>query len=97
MIIHVRGALMFHQLLGDQQPVHLEVPEGATIVEVLQLLAGTSGASFGRLVFEAGTDDKVKSGISFVVNGFSHWNLAGQLNHRLTEGDELLLPMLTGG
>lgn len=99
MEIAVSGALIYRKALGNSDhPLRLSVREGATIMQVLFLLAESQGEDFKKLVFEQGNPEKVKKTVTFHLNGTPHWNLPRQLATPVHDGDALeLIPMMTGG
>ncbi len=73
-----------------------ELREGASISDLMNLLAEKYGESFKKEVYETGMED-LKTGFVLTVNG----TLMGQLNGiktKLREGDEVsLMSLATGG
>ena len=73
-----------------------ELREGASISDLMSLLAEKYGEPFKKEVYETGMED-LKTGFVLTVNG----TLMGQLNGiktKLREGDEVsLMSLATGG
>lgn len=97
MKIQVSGTLMFKPVLGDRQPLCIEVETGTTIEGLLSILGRKLGPPFQKLVFIPGGGG-VKNTVLFVLNGTPHWNLKDRLASPLQHGDTIQLsPIMTGG
>ncbi len=82
--------------LANRREDILDVPDRATVMDVLGILAKTYGVKFRDYVFDPRTGTP-KSYLQFLLNGNSISNLDG-LSTVLTENSELvIIPPVGGG
>lgn len=81
--------------LLDKKDEEFNLKEGATLSELLEMLAGKYGKAFQKEVFEHGLND-LKTGFVATVNGILMDQLDG-IETKLKEGDNIILMSLMSG
>jgi sulfur-carrier protein len=92
--VKVSTILHLVQVLGDREMV-VEVSEGATVAELMRLLAEHSDPGKADLLF-ADRSGSLQSSITIMVNG-RHVAFLNGLNTILSEADEVLVLPAAGG
>ena len=84
------------KLIGAEQTEKVELPNGASVEDLLLKLSGIHGEPFKKTVYEPGDSD-LKSNFILSVNGL----LLNQLNGirtKLKDGDTvIIMPIVSGG
>ena len=81
-------------MLGKSEE-EIELKEGATIGDLLNVLSGKYGEAFRKEVYEPGLQD-LKYGYGVIVNGLLMARLQG-LKTPLKDGDQVILTTLISG
>jgi MoaD family protein len=85
------------EIIHSGREDELEVPEGATLSDLLSILAEKYGDPFKRTVYEPGGAD-VKQSFIITVNGYLLNQLADGVYTKLKHGDHvILMPIVSGG
>ncbi|MEL9990836.1 MAG: ubiquitin-like small modifier protein 1 [Thermoproteus sp.] len=93
MIIKVRYLATLYDLIGTMKEA-VEVPDGATVLDLIKVLDERHG---GRLSREILDGDRLKDEYNVLVNGRAIDYLAGMAT-RLKDGDEVVfMPPVGGG
>lgn len=82
--------------LTSKSEDEIEIPEGSSLLELLNKLAGTYGKPFEKDIFELGSKD-LKANFVMTVNGALMGQLCG-IETGLKNGDNIvLMSLMTGG
>ena len=80
--------------LLDKQLIEVEVPEGATVLQVVQIVADLGGSALQDLILKNGNID----GNLIVMLNKKDVSTIGGVDLSISEGDEIaLLPHVQGG
>jgi molybdopterin converting factor small subunit len=83
------------KLIGSEREETFEVPEGALLENLLNMLAEKYGAPFKVAVYEPGDSD-LKQGFIATVNGYLINQLDG-VRTKLKNGDHIILTSVVSG
>jgi MoaD family protein, archaeal len=84
------------EIIRSGREEELEVPEGATLGDLLLMLAEKYGEPFRKAVYEPGGTD-VKQSFIVTVNGYLLNQLEGGVQTRLNHGDHVILMSIVSG
>ena len=93
MLIRIKSFGPIRRIL-ENQLIEVEVPEGATVLQVVQIVADVGGAKLQDLIFKNGRID----GNLIVMLNKKDVSTIGGVELIVSEGDEIaLLPHVQGG
>jgi MoaD family protein len=84
------------EIIRSGREEELEVPEGATLGDLLLMLAEKYGEPFRKAVYEPGGTD-VKQSFIVTVNGYLLNQLESGVQTRLNHGDHVILMSIVSG
>jgi MoaD family protein len=84
------------EIIRSGREEELEVPEGATLGDLLLMLAEKYGEPFRKAVYEPGGTD-VKQSFIITVNGYLLNQLESGVQTRLNHGDHVILMSVVSG
>jgi MoaD family protein len=84
------------EIIRSGREEELEVPEGATLGDLLLMLAEKYGEPFRKAIYEPGGTD-VKQSFIVTVNGYLLNQLESGVQTRLNHGDHVILMSIVSG
>ena len=96
MVVHVKGYLVFRDLIGERQ-IEMRQGERATLRSLLEVLAREIGETFSTQVFDLRTG-VLRHHVAVLINGRHYTHLPDLIETHLSQGDEVaIFPPIVGG
>jgi len=84
------------EMIRSGREEELEIVEGASLADLLSMLAEKYGELFRKAVYEPGSSD-VKQSFIITVNGYLLNQLSGGVETKLKHGDHVILMSVVSG